>query len=152
MLYIRLKMRALLCLLTGMGLMVLINASVAYAENDSDRQALINLTRNYFNAVGGKDIDTLQEILLPQAQFIYRNGEEVDSTIEVTSAVHLLENLPELNNELFERMQTPTVLVQGDIGMVWTRYDFYENKIFSHCGTDAFIFLNTKDGWKSTPG
>jgi hypothetical protein len=110
------------------------------------------MIQNYFNAVGGRDIDSLQKILLPEAHFIYRNGEEVDSTIGVTSVTELMNTLPRLKSQLFERMQKPTVLIQGDIGIVWTRYDFYQKKNFSHCGTNVFTFLKTKDGWRMASG
>ena len=146
------SMRTLLCLLAGWMLIFPPQISASNADSVPDRQALINLTQNYFNAVGAKDIDSLRNYLLPEAQFIYRNGEEEDSTIGVTSVVRLLEILPGLKNELFERMQEPTVLVQGDIGIVWARYDFYKNKKFSHCGTDVFTFLKTKEGWKMANG
>ena len=152
MLSIRLKVRPLLRLFAGLGLMVLLNASSSNANSDPNRQVLIDLTQSYFNAVGGRDIDSLQKILLPKAQFIYRNGEEVDSTIGSTSSVRLLEILTSSKVELFERMHEPTVLIQGDIGIVWTRYDFYQKKKFSHCGTDAFTFLKTKDGWRMASG
>jgi len=148
----RVRKRALFCLLAGLSLIFPFNASAINAKSHPDRQALINLTQNYFNAVGGRDIDSLQKILLPEAQFIYRNGEEVDSTIGSTSSVRLLEILTSSKVELFERMHEPTVLIQGDIGIVWTRYDFYQKKKFSHCGTDAFTFLKTKDGWRMASG
>ena len=32
--------------------------------------------------------------------------------------------------------------------MVWTRYDFYIDSEFSHCGTDAWIMLRTDQGWR----
>lgn len=144
--------RIIICLITGLLIIPIQSAFATTADGGTERQALIDLTQNYFNAVGSKDADSLRDILLPEAQFIYRNGEEADSTIGVTSVIELLATLPELKNELFERMQEPTVLIQGDIGIVWTRYDFYMNKRFSHCGTDALTFLKTKDGWKMASG
>jgi hypothetical protein len=142
----------LVCLMAGLLWVIPPNASASNSDSDPDRQVLIDLTQNYFNAVGARDIDSLQKILLPKAHFIYRNGEEVDSTIGSTSSVRLLEILTSSKAELFERMHEPTVLIQGDIGIVWTRYDFYENKQFSHCGTDVFTFLKTKEGWKMASG
>jgi Putative lumazine-binding len=144
--------RIIIYLFTGLLIVPIQNAFATSADSNPDRQTLINLTQNYFNAVGAKDVDSLSNLLLPKAQFIYRNGEEIDSTIGVTSASELLGTLPQLKSELFERMQEPTVLIQGDIGMVWTRYDFYMNKQFSHCGTDVFTFLKTKEGWKMAGG
>ena len=144
--------RIILSLVAGLLFIPIQSALATTADGDTERQVLIDLTRNYFNAVGSKDVDALRNLLLPKAQFIYKNGEEADATIGVTSMAELLATLPQLQANLFERMQEPTVLIQGDIGIVWTRYDFYENKKFSHCGTDALTFLKTKDGWKMAGG
>jgi hypothetical protein len=142
----------LICLIAGLFLILPFNASLSNAGGHEDRQVLIGLTQNYFNAVGAKDVDSLNDLLLPKAQFIYRNGEEADATIGITSAAELLATLPQLTSKLFERIQEPTVLIQGDIGIVWARYDFFMNKQFSHCGTDVFTFLKTKEGWKIASG
>jgi hypothetical protein len=45
-------------------------------------------------------------------------------------------------------MWDPTVLIDGDIAMVWTRYDFHIDGEFSHCGVDAVLLLRTDDGWR----
>ena len=47
-----------------------------------------------------------------------------------------------------ERMWDPTVLIDGDIATVWTRYDFWLDGKFSHGGTDVVVLLRTDDGWK----
>ncbi len=47
-----------------------------------------------------------------------------------------------------ERMWDPTVLVDGDLGMVWTPDDFWIGDQFSHCGTDVFTIMRTDDGWR----
>jgi hypothetical protein len=142
----------MICLVSGWLVIPIHNVFATTADDGPERQALIHLTQNYFNAVGAKDVNSLRNLLLPEAQFIYRNSEEVDSSIGVTSVAELLATLPALKAEFFERMQKPTVLIQGDIGIVWTRYDFYENKNFSHCGTDVFTFLKSKEGWKMASG
>ena len=142
----------MLCILTGMLFMPAQNVSASDAKSIPDRKILIDMTQSYFNAVTSKDTHSLRNYLLPEAQFIYRNGEAPDAPIGTTSVADLLANLPGLQRELLERMQKPTVLIQGRIGIVWTRYDFYVDKQFSHCGTDVFTFLKTQDGWKMAGG
>jgi len=140
------------CLVAGILWCVPHPSYASDANSDTDRRALINLTQNYFNAVAARDTASLRDYLLPNAQFIYRNGEPLNSMIGVTTVPDLLVKLPVLSGDLLERMREPTVLVQGNIGMLWTRYDFYQNKQFSHCGTDAFTFLKTQDGWRIAGG
>lgn len=136
--------RMIFWLVTG----ILLFAPYTTIAANTDRQTLINLTQNYFNAVAARDTGSLRDYLLPDAQFIYRNDESPDSKIGVTSVPDLLVKLPVMQSHLLERMRDPVVLVQGNIGIVWTRYDFFQDKQFSHCGTDAFTFLKTKGGWR----
>jgi len=49
---------------------------------------------------------------------------------------------------LLERIWNPTVLVSGQMAMLWADYDLHINGKFSHCGVDAFFLLKTADGWK----
>ena len=49
-----------------------------------------------------------------------------------------------------ERMWEPEVRIDDTIATVWTRYDFYIDDAFSHCGTDAFHLVQTPEGWKIT--
>lgn len=146
------KYGMMLCMVAGLLFIPLHYASASDTHSDSDRKILIGITQNYFNAVTAKDAASLRNYLLPQAQFIYRNGEDADSKLGTTSAAEIFARLPKMSGQMVERMQDPKVLVQGDIGIVWTRYVFYMNKKFSHCGTDVFTFLKTKDGWKMAGG
>ena len=47
-----------------------------------------------------------------------------------------------------ERLWEPVVLIDGDIAMVWARYDFWLGEVFSHGGTDVVVLLRTDAGWK----
>lgn len=59
-----------------------------------------------------------------------------------------VEAMPGRSERVLERMWDPTVLVHGDVAVVWTPYDFHVDGRFSHCGVDAFSLLRGKEGWK----
>ncbi|HMP99195.1 MAG TPA: nuclear transport factor 2 family protein [Cyclobacteriaceae bacterium] len=40
------------------------------------------------------------------------------------------------------------VQIDNDLAAVWTKYAFYFNNRFSHCGVDAFHLHRTNEGWK----
>jgi hypothetical protein len=40
------------------------------------------------------------------------------------------------------------VRIDGNLASVWTKYAFYRNGEFSHCGVDAFLLADTPSGWK----
>ena len=47
-----------------------------------------------------------------------------------------------------ERMWDQTVLVEGDVAVVWTPYDFWLGGEFSHGGVDVITLLRTDEGWR----
>lgn len=40
------------------------------------------------------------------------------------------------------------VRVDGNLAAVWTKYSFYRDGQFSHCGVDAFQLVESSEGWK----
>ncbi len=47
-----------------------------------------------------------------------------------------------------ERLLDYTVQIDGNLAHVWTRYEFWVNGNFSHCGANAFTLAKMNDGWK----
>ncbi|WP_445193076.1 DUF4440 domain-containing protein [Sphingomonas sp. Tas61C01] len=47
-----------------------------------------------------------------------------------------------------ERMYTPAVEIDGDIAMIWGRYDFLMNGKVVHCGYDHFDMVRENGSWK----
>jgi hypothetical protein len=46
------------------------------------------------------------------------------------------------------QIYNPTTHVDGELGVVWTPYVFYENERLDHMGTNIFNMWQTKDrGW-----
>lgn len=41
-----------------------------------------------------------------------------------------------------------SVKIDGNLAQVWTKYAFYLDKKFSHCGVDAFQLFKSPKGWK----
>ena len=40
------------------------------------------------------------------------------------------------------------ISIDGNLAQAWCDYAFYIGKRFSHCGVDAFLLHQEKDGWK----
>jgi hypothetical protein len=47
-----------------------------------------------------------------------------------------------------ERIQFEAIHAETSLASVWTPYSFYINGKRSHCGTNSFQLVKTKDGWK----
>lgn len=49
---------------------------------------------------------------------------------------------------LSERLIDPHVHVEGDIAMIWSRYEFEVDGRFAHCGIDHFDLVRQDGRWR----
>lgn len=107
-----------------------------------------HVARQVLEAISTRDSTLFRSLFLPDAQIAIpytRDGKRTYATRPVDADVEMLGQ----DGPVFlERMWEPEIRVDGFIASVWTRYDFYVDGAFSHCGTDAFHLLNTEEGWK----
>ncbi|HRN91937.1 MAG TPA: nuclear transport factor 2 family protein [Ferruginibacter sp.] len=47
-----------------------------------------------------------------------------------------------------EEYRIQYVHVEGVLAHVWAPYQFFFNGVFSHCGVNAFMLIQTSSGWK----
>jgi len=47
-----------------------------------------------------------------------------------------------------ERISFGSVKIDGDLASVWTPYNFYFKKQFSHCGANSFQLIRFNGAWK----
>ena len=47
-----------------------------------------------------------------------------------------------------ERILNYELKIDGAMAAVWTPYEFYAGKNFSHCGVNSFQLMKTASGWK----
>lgn len=47
-----------------------------------------------------------------------------------------------------ERIFDVEVRIDGALAMVWTKYEFYIDTTFSHCGVNLFQLIKQSDDWK----
>ena len=121
----------------------------ALAQN-SEREAVLALVQGFFDGMAAKDVATLSEHLLDRGQFVSVREEANVPDLRVSSHRNWLAQLPAGETRVLERFWEPTVLIDGRIAVVWTRYDLYVDDVFSHCGTDVFNFIKSETGWLIT--
>lgn len=49
---------------------------------------------------------------------------------------------------LDERISFGSILIDGNMAAVWTPYEFYLGKTFSHCGVNSFQLVKMNGSWK----
>ena len=117
---------------------------------DSERDAVLALVQGFFDGMAAKDVTTLSEHLLARGQFVSVREDAGIPDLRVSSHTDWLAQVPTGETRVLERFWEPTVLIDGRIAVVWTRYDLYVDEAFSHCGTDVFNFIKDETGWLIT--
>ena len=140
-------------LLILLAVLLVLDVAVATAQStkqkDSEPAAEVEkVVTAFLAAISKKDTTAFRATMIPEASLTVVFNREgvpgynlrpVDSDVRMLGAV---------DSKFLERMWEPEIRIDGLLASVWTRYDFYENGAFSHCGTDAFHVLNTSEGWK----
>jgi Domain of unknown function (DUF4440) len=106
--------------------------------------------QKFFDTMTSKDVAEATRVLMPDGRFVSVRDDRPEprpSTIQ-----SYLDGLATRKQNYVERMWDPEVRVQGPIATVWTRYDFWVDGKFSHCGVDAFDLVKTSEGWKIAGG
>lgn len=47
-----------------------------------------------------------------------------------------------------EKLTSVKIQIDGNLAQAWTKYEFYVDEDFSHCGVNAFQLIKDSDGWK----
>jgi hypothetical protein len=117
-------------------------------ELSTDEKAVIEVVEQFFQGLSAKDSTALRGAMLPHGTI--SSVREIDGrrVVRYQEYEQFFENIAMEENDFLERMWEPMVLINGDVAMLWTPYDFYFNGSFSHCGIDAFNLLKTDAGWK----
>ena len=115
---------------------------------ESDEKVLVDIVQGFFDAMEARDMDGLSRNVHPDAQYVSVRPGESGAVISMQSHASWVERLPTIEGTLLERMAEPAVLIDGDIAVVWTRYDFHLDGQFHHCGRNAFQFLRGDEGWQ----
>ena len=120
----------------------------AYAPSDEDREALLALVDEAFDAIAAGSGADWQAILTDQGSFSWIAGAPGERSIGHLSYAEHLARQQEPEQEYLERIWDPVILVDGDLAMIWAPYDFHINGEFSHAGVDAITFLRSDSGWQ----
>ncbi len=131
--------RILLCLLV---LSTLLFSAAPPA--DPGPQAVV---QQLFDAMAARNAEAARAVFALDAALFSLGANGTVSKMPVDEFVGLLAST---KNVWLERIWDPTVLIRGQIAIVWAPYDFHLNGQLSHCGVDSFSLMKTTAGWKIT--
>jgi len=115
--------------------------------SDPAKEALA-VVNKLFDAMRVKDAEGMRSLFSAEGQLAATQRRSGEPTIRVFNGEAFAKLIVDTKGVLKERMPKPEVQVMGDLALVHGRYEFYVDDRFSHCGTNSFHLMRTKDGWK----
>lgn len=125
----------------------------ATATVPDDREAVLATVQAFFDAMGTRDVAAAERTVLPEGVFFSTRLEDGRRVEKHAGIRAWLDGLGSAKTHLHEELTgTPTVLVDGDVAVVWARYAFHIDGSQSHTGVDAFNLVRTDAGWRISGG
>jgi hypothetical protein len=127
-------------------------AAAQHAEHaqDADRAAVLATVDQLFGALASRDRAALLGAVVPEGRATSAGFDEEAPQPRITSTdwTTFADRLALMTDRLRERLIDPHVHVEGDIAMIWSRYEFERNGAFSHCGIDHFDLVRIDGRWR----
>ena len=114
-----------------------------------DEREILAVVQAFFDVIASKNIEVARDLVLADGSVhsVRRSGGH--RIVRALSFAQSLERLPNRETRMREAfLGRPTVLVDGDIAVVFGRYAFDLDGERSHTGIDAFAVARTDDGWR----
>lgn len=120
---------------------------ISFSQSD-DRAAILETVQKFFDSIEFRDRQLLESILVPNSLNISaRELDDGEVQFNVMSYDEVVTALTRPGRNAKERSWDETVLIQGNIAVVWTPYDFHVDGVFSHCGIDSFQLIKQDGQW-----
>lgn len=118
-----------------------------YAEREAEVRKGVDA---FFTALRSPDKTALARQMMPEGTiFIHDRTRPEGPRVEVVPVAEHLANWAKSPPGLDERMIYQTVLLDGDMALVWGPYRFIARGTTSHCGINQLSMVLTEDGsWK----
>ena len=120
---------------------------ISFSQSD-DRALILETVQKFFDSIEFRDRQLLESILVPNSLNISaRELDDGEAQFNVMSYDEVVTALTRPGRNAKERSWDETVLIQGNIAVVWTPYDFHVDVVFSHCGIDSFQLIKQDGQW-----
>ena len=113
----------------------------------TDQAAVLAVIDRMFAAFSAKDKAALLAEVMPEGRAtatMAGSNRRVESQAWTVFADHL----SRIPGRPVERLISPHVHIEGDIAMIWSRYEIELDGRFLHCGVDHFDLVRSEGRWK----
>lgn len=119
----------------------------SFAQQTEEEQ-ILKVVDQFFSSMEDRDVELAESLLHKEGHsFRMISPSQTEEPTARTFATYLA-SLGKGEAKWKEEAIDPKVLIDKNLAMVWTRYKFYIDGKFSHCGTDAFTLAKSEQGWK----
>lgn len=131
------------------GLTLTLVSFSAWAQS-GEETGIKNTINQLFSAMRNRDTVQLRDVFAPTA-VLQTIGKGKDGTQQVRT--ESIEGFIKAvgtpgKDQLDERIEFGTILIDGPLATAWTPYQFYLGTQFSHCGVNSFQLVKLKGIWK----
>ncbi|MBV9932458.1 MAG: nuclear transport factor 2 family protein [Alphaproteobacteria bacterium] len=131
-----------------LGLILAMAAAAAPAPSADEAAALAAASR-LLGRLTGKDPAAMQALTLPQGgATAVATGKDGKQVVRHFTWAEFFAHLPKDKPVVEEHMTAPLVRVDGDVALVWGRYQVTVDGKFLHCGTDHFDLVRVEGTWR----
>jgi SnoaL-like domain len=116
----------------------------------SEKDAVIQVIKNLFDAMRASDTVLLRSTFDPQMRLMTTYiDKEGQPKMHTGSADEFVSSIGRPHDEIYdEKIWNYSVQIDGLLATAWTNYTFYVGEKMSHCGVNAFQLFKSADGWK----
>lgn len=117
-------------------------------DRAEDERAVLATLERLFDAMRANDLEMARSVFAENAVLISTEANDGAPATRVMPVEGFLQAIGNATAEWDEPFWDPVVQIQDHLATIWTKYAFYLDGTFSHCGVDAVILARGADGWK----
>lgn len=125
---------------------LLTSAAPLLAQRPEDEP--LQVVQAVFDGMRARDTARMHALFHPSARLMTSGVRQGAPHFGVDSVSSWLKGVAGATEVLDERLHDIEVKLDGNLAMVWARYDLFVGTRHSHCGVDLFVLARTPDGWK----
>ena len=125
------------------------SAACSRATDADAEQEVMEPIHAMFRAMEIGDSSLARSVFHYDARLVRLPDSIVDFRVDTATVDRFLASIGGERDESWEEpIWDWEVRIDNNLASVWTKYAFYRDGTFSHCGVDAFLMSRVPEGWK----
>ncbi|WP_299888041.1 nuclear transport factor 2 family protein [uncultured Lacinutrix sp.] len=120
------------------------------AQTEAETQVKQTIER-FFEGFHKQDTTIMKSLIYKEMklQSIGKNKEGIVQliTTKTSDFIKSIASIPK-DQKFEEKLLSFNIQIDGNMANVWTKYEFWFNEQFSHCGVNSFQLIKEDDNWK----